>query len=266
MIEFILLVVLGYLIGSISSAIIISRVFALPDPRAEGSKNPGATNVLRLSGMHYAAGVVIADILKGTLPVLIGQLFHASPTTLGFTALAAVVGHVFPIFFEFKGGKGVATAIGAMYGLNLFLGVLVSAIWLLLANFTRYASLASIITVCLAPLLAITIMGELDVFPPLFFITLLVLYKHRNNITRLMDGNEPKIKLKQNILEEVMESPQSPQPEEAAPVVVVEEKPVTVEEVAAEKPVKKAKTTKVESTTEEKPARKPRVKKPSQPL
>lgn len=280
MIEFILLITLAYLMGSVCSAVIVSQMFSLPDPRIQGSKNPGATNVLRLSGKHYAAMVIVADILKGTIPVAIAHYFDASLITLGFTALAAVIGHMYPVFFEFKGGKGVATAIGALLGLQFFLGVLVSATWLIIAKFTRYSSLASIISICLAPLYAIILMGNLDIFPPLFFITILVLYKHRENITRLIDGTESKIKFKAPILEEVMEpdnSVQAPatsntQDLKVAPEPIVKKekakkatpKTATKKAEPAKKtktPATKAKTSKTKDAATPKKASKPKVKK-----
>lgn len=220
MIQFIVLVALAYLMGSVCSAIIVSKLFSLPDPREEGSQNPGATNVLRLAGKQYAAIVIIADMLKGTIPVVIGHMFNASEVTLGFTALAAVIGHIYPVFFGFKGGKGVATALGAFLGLNFLFGVSVAALWLLVAYFGGFSSLASIVALSAAPILGIVLVGNVDVFPPLFILTLLILYKHQNNISRLINKTEPKIKLKKNLLDEVMNS--SDFVEET--VVVVKEK------------------------------------------
>lgn len=202
---FIFMVVLGYLMGSICSAVIICKACSLPDPRMEGSKNPGATNVLRLAGKQYAALVMAADLLKGTIPVLIAKMLDADPVTVSFTALAAVVGHMYPVFFQFKGGKGVATAIGALLGFHFLVGVFVAATWLLVAKFSRYSSLASITSIGLAPLYSLLLIQNLNIFLPIFAIALLILYKHRDNITRLIDGNESKIKLKQNVIEEIME-------------------------------------------------------------
>ncbi|KTD23958.1 glycerol-3-phosphate 1-O-acyltransferase PlsY [Legionella maceachernii] len=199
---FIFFMVLGYVFGSICSAVIVSRIFSLPDPRISGSRNPGATNVLRLAGKKYAAIVLIADMLKGLLPVLLAKAFDVSPITVSFTCLATVLGHMYPVFFGFHGGKGVATAIGSLLGLHFILGVMVIATWLLIANFTRYSSLASIASMALAPLYALLTIGRLDIFPPLFFIALFILYKHRNNITRLIDGEEPKIKFNRSSLNE----------------------------------------------------------------
>lgn len=200
--------------GSICSAVIVCRLFGLPDPRVEGSKNPGATNVLRLAGKQYAIIVMIIDLLKGTIPVLIAKYFNASPIIVGFTALAAVVGHMYPVFFGFKGGKGVATAIGALLGFHFILGIVVSATWLIVAKFSKFSSLASMVSMSLTPIYAIMIIGDSNVFPPLLMIAILIVYKHRNNITRLMDGVEPKIKFRHSVIEEVMES----FPEPAKPV------------------------------------------------
>jgi glycerol-3-phosphate acyltransferase PlsY len=187
--------IVAYLVGSVCSAVIVCRLFDLPDPRVEGSQNPGATNVLRIAGKQYAAIVLLADMLKGFLPVLLANLLGAGPTLMGFTCFAAVIGHMYPVFFGFKGGKGVATAIGAMLGFHLFLGVMVIATWLLIANFTRLASLASILSMTLAPFYSLFIVRSSVAFPPLIFITIFIIYQHRNNLTRLMDGNEPKITL-----------------------------------------------------------------------
>lgn len=218
---FILVVAVGYLCGSICSAIIVSQIFSLPNPCSQGSKNPGATNVLRLAGKKYAAIVLLSDMLKGLLPVLLAKFLGAGPATLGFTCLAAVIGHMYPVFFDFKGGKGVATALGALLGLHFIMGVVVIATWLLIANFTRYSSLASIVSLTLAPLLAVASIGNPDSFPPILLMTILIVYKHRDNILRLIDGNEPKIQRKND---EIVEN------NEALP----EDKPIEVFEEIAE--------------------------------
>ena len=192
---FIIDVIVAYLVGSLSTAIIISRLFNLPDPRANGSKNPGATNMLRLAGKKYAAIVLIGDMLKGLLPLLLAHLLDSSPALLGFTCLAAVFGHMYPVFFDFKGGKGVATALGAFLGFHFVMGAVVIATWLLIANFSRYASLASIIAITFAPFYSLFVVGNLSAFLPLISITIFVLYQHRDNISRLINGDEPKIKL-----------------------------------------------------------------------
>lgn len=244
----IFLVALGYVMGSFCSAVIVCRLFNLPDPREEGSKNPGATNVLRLAGKQYAAIVMLADLLKGTIPVVLAKMFGASDITVSFTALAAVVGHMYPLFFEFKGGKGVATAIGALLGFHFIMGVVVAATWLLVAKFSRYSSLASITAITLSPFYTLLLVGRQEVLPPLFIMVVLILFKHRHNITRLIDGVEPKIKLKSNVLEEVMEPPhhvmhkeeEPPKKEEQLPLL---KKDAPVAAIQSTKPQSK-KTTK----------------------
>ncbi|MBA3537871.1 MAG: glycerol-3-phosphate 1-O-acyltransferase PlsY [Tatlockia sp.] len=200
---FIFVVVIGYLLGSICSAVVVSRLFSLPDPRVEGSQNPGATNVLRLAGKKYAVIVLIGDMLKGLIPVVLAKALGAGPVIAAFTGLAAVMGHMYPIFFGFRGGKGVATAIGALLGLDIILGVMVIVSWLLIANFTRYASLASLISIGLSPIYSLFIFNKLEVLTPLFFIALFVLYQHRNNVTRLIDGEEPKLRFSKSLNEEM---------------------------------------------------------------
>jgi len=199
----VLVIVAGYLSGSLCSAIIVSRLFSLPDPCSEGSKNPGATNVLRLAGKKYAALVLLGDMLKGVLPVLLARVLELPDVIVGFTCLAAVVGHMYPVFFGFKGGKGVATAFGAFLALHFLMGIVLIATWLLIANISRYSSLASIITITLAPLYAIVSTGNMACFPALIIITVLVLYQHRNNVVRLIDGQEPELRLRHKQLSDL---------------------------------------------------------------
>lgn len=186
-------ILIAYLVGSVCSAVIICKMFDLPDPRTNGSQNPGATNVLRLAGKSYAIIVLLADMLKGLLPVLLAKVLGAGPITIAFTCLAAVIGHIYPIFFRFKGGKGVATAIGALLGFHFILGVMVIATWLIVAKFTRYSSLASLLSMIFAPFYSIFAVGSIDAFLPIFFIALIIIYQHRDNIVRLVDGKESKI-------------------------------------------------------------------------
>lgn len=200
---FVFVVAIAYLSGSVCSAVIVSRIFDLPDPRTAGSKNPGATNVLRLAGKHYAAIVLFADMLKGFIPVLLAQLLGASPNVVAFTCFAAVMGHMFPVFFEFKGGKGMATAIGALLGFHFMLGIAVAATWLLIANFFRYSSLASIISIILMPFYAIIITHDSAILTPLSLMMLFILYQHRDNFTRLLDGSESKIKLSHHDISDI---------------------------------------------------------------
>ena len=191
-----IIVILGaYFIGSVCSAVIVSKLFNLPDPRLNGSNNPGATNVLRLAVSKYAALVLVADMLKGTLPVYFAGLLHASPSVLALTCLAAVLGHIYPVFFDFKGGKGVATALGALIGFHPLAGLTVLLTWILIAYFSRYSSLASIVAILLAPFYCMIDFTKIITFLPIFFITAIVLYQHQNNIIRLFNGDEPKIKV-----------------------------------------------------------------------
>lgn len=185
--------VFAYLSGSICAAVLVSHIFALPDPRTDGSKNPGATNVLRLSGKKYAAIVLFVDMLKGFLPVLLARWLGESFMVIGFTCFLAVLGHMYPVFFRFQGGKGVATAIGVLFGLHLMLGVWVVGVWLVVAKYTRYSSLASMIAIGLSPLFAAIFDKSFDLFPSIFMIALFIFYKHRQNLTRLVEGTEPQL-------------------------------------------------------------------------
>lgn len=189
-----LLIILGYFSGSICSAILVCRICGLPDPREGGSKNPGATNVLRLHGKKYAAMVFVGDMLKGTIPVLIGHLFGLSPAYLGWISLACVLGHVFPVFFEFKGGKGVATALGCYFGINFLFGVMCLLVWMFMVLWKRYSSLASITMVLAAPFISMFMVHIHALFVPLLAISALILFKHKENIERLMKGEESLVK------------------------------------------------------------------------
>ncbi len=264
---FIFLVVLAYLMGSICSAVIVCRACSLPDPRTEGSKNPGATNVLRIAGKQYAALVMVADLLKGTIPVLIAKLLGADPVTIGFTALAAVIGHMYPVFFDFKGGKGVATAIGALLGFQFLVGISVAATWLLVAKFSRYSSLASITAVGFAPFYSLLLIQRLDIFPPIFIMALLILYKHKENIIRLIDKKEPKIKLKNDVLDSMMEGKTEPAPTSTKNETIPTETVIEVEEVIiTETVVTKPKVKKTTSKKTEEPEKKTKAAKKSAPV
>ncbi|HIC7358671.1 TPA: glycerol-3-phosphate 1-O-acyltransferase PlsY [Legionella pneumophila] len=265
---FIFLILVGYLMGSINSAIILCRTFGLPDPREEGSKNPGATNVLRLGGKQYGILVMVCDALKGILPVIIAKYLSGEPVTIAFTALAAVVGHMYPVFFHFRGGKGVATTIGALLAFHFVIGIMVAATWLLVVNFWRYSSLASIISITLAPFYSLILVGNLNIFPPLFMITILVLYKHRDNFNRLIDGKEPKIKFKHSVIEEIMEASPATSIEQEFPGKEVidtniEKAEKTEQAETVKKPKAKKTTTKTKKTSStEETAKKPKSSKP----
>lgn len=189
----IIFTVIAYLFGSISSAIIISKIFGLTDPRQVGSGNPGATNVLRSGNKTAAALTLLGDMLKGLIPVLITKYFTNDPTTIALVAMAAFFGHLFPIFFGFKGGKGVATALGVYLALHpfLFLGFMVS--WILIAYFFRYSSLAALTSAALSIPVALILFAELHIIGAVFVIVGALFYRHRENIDRLQSGTESKI-------------------------------------------------------------------------
>ncbi len=185
------MIIFAYLLGSVSSAVLICRLLKLPDPRKHGSHNPGATNVLRIGGKLAAAAVLLLDMLKGAIPVWSGYYLDIDPLALGLIGISACLGHIYPIFFHFRGGKGVATALGAVAPIGWGLTSLLGVTWLTAAMITRYSSLAAIITALLAPF-------YVWLFKPLYTLPVamlccLVVLRHHENIRRLMDGTEPKI-------------------------------------------------------------------------
>jgi glycerol-3-phosphate acyltransferase PlsY len=190
------LVLCGYLFGSISTAVLTCRLMGLPDPRTEGSRNPGATNVLRLGGKKAAFLTLTGDMLKGLVPVLIAQALHASPLILSATALAAFLGHLYPVFFGFQGGKGVATALGVILGLYLPAGLGVAAIWLLMAFLFRISSLSALTAMLLAPVVFWLLKPEPAFISVMIVITLMLFWRHRSNIRDLLSGTEGKIELR----------------------------------------------------------------------
>ncbi len=184
------LLVASYLIGSISSAVIICKALGLPDPRTQGSKNPGATNVLRLGGKKIAAFVLIFDGLKGAVPVFIGDYYGFGLIALTLTALCTFLGHIFPVFFRFRGGKGVATYLGGLIAINLLVGLIFSLIWLLVAKVLKISSLAALIATALSPFYFYLITGDLRSTAIIGLISLLIFYTHRDNIKRLINKDE----------------------------------------------------------------------------
>jgi glycerol-3-phosphate acyltransferase PlsY len=188
-----LMIPAGYLFGSISTAIIVCKLMGLPDPRTGGSGNPGATNVARLGGKKAAALTLIGDMLKGLIPVLIAHALQAGPTILAGTALAAFVGHLYPVFFGFRGGKGVATALGVIYGLYWPVGLLTTAIWLGMALLFRYSSLAALTAILLTPPGFMWLWPEPPVIVAMAIMTVMLYWRHRSNISNLLSGKEGKI-------------------------------------------------------------------------
>jgi glycerol-3-phosphate acyltransferase PlsY len=190
---FLVLLVIAYLAGSLSTAIIICRFMGLPDPRTQGSKNPGATNMLRLGGKKAAAITLAGDALKGLLPVLLGRLFEQDISQLCLIAIFAFLGHLYPIFFGFKGGKGVATAFGVLTGVSWLVGLLLLATWVLMAIVTRISSISALTAALAAPTFFWFVeQNSVTVILSLVISTLL-LWKHRSNIKDLLAGKEEKI-------------------------------------------------------------------------
>lgn len=192
MIVALLLVVLAYLLGSLSSAVVICRLFGLPDPRTSGSGNPGATNVLRLGGKKAAAMTLVADMLKGLLPTLAAQIADVPLPWVATIGLASVVGHMFPVFFSFRGGKGVATGLGTLLGIHWVTGLLAIAVWLATCLVFRISSLAALVTFVAVPLLFV-VNGRNSTAMVLAIMSVLLFWRHRENIKRLLRGEEPKL-------------------------------------------------------------------------
>ncbi|MCS3904628.1 glycerol-3-phosphate acyltransferase PlsY [Methylohalomonas lacus] len=188
-----LFVIAGYLLGSVASAIVVCRLLGLGDPRAGGSGNPGATNVMRLHGRLPALLTLAGDLLKGLLPVLAAQAFDQAISVVALTGLAAFLGHLYPVFFRFQGGKGVATLIGVLFGLYWLLGLGFVATWLVMAGLFRYSSLAAICAAMLTPVYTALLVPNLLVVGVTGVMTLFLIARHRSNIQNLMAGNEGRI-------------------------------------------------------------------------
>ncbi len=193
---------LGYFVGSLSFAVIVSRVMGLNDPRTYGSKNPGATNVLRSGSKTAAVVTLLLDALKGWLPVVLvkyfGKPYGLEDGTLAMVGLAAFVGHLFPVFFRFQGGKGVATALGVLLGISGVLGLATAASWLIIAYFFRYSSLASLVAAVFAPVYYVFGNGlawylDKSVLLAISVMSLLLIWRHAANITRLIKGTESRL-------------------------------------------------------------------------
>ena len=195
----ILLILGAYLLGSISFAVVVSKSMALPDPYTYGSKNPGATNVLRTGNKKAALFTLLGDALKGWAAVLIARMvLGAEPSgslewVLCAVIIAVFLGHLFPLFHSFRGGKGVATACGILFGINFFLGLATLSTWLIVAFFTRYSSLAAIAAALFAPLYYIFLFGFHPVVLALVIMCVLLIWRHRSNIQNLMNGSETRI-------------------------------------------------------------------------
>jgi glycerol-3-phosphate acyltransferase PlsY len=196
------LIPLAYLIGSISFAVVVSKMMGLPDPYTHGSKNPGATNVLRTGNKLAAALTLIGDAAKGWLAVTIARAVLGDPAQestnilLGLVALAVFIGHLYPVFHRFKGGKGVATAAGILFAISWVLGFATLATWLIVAIFMRYSSLSALCAAVFAPIYFTFLFGTQPMGLAILIMSLLLIYRHRSNIRNLMNGTEERLKKK----------------------------------------------------------------------
>lgn len=185
--------VLGYLLGSVPFAVIVSRVFRLADPRSFGSGNPGATNVLRSGSKAAALLTLLGDAAKGWLAMFITARVGAGETAIAAAGLAAFLGHVFPFTLRFRGGKGVATALGVLLGLSGALAGISAGIWLTVVVFTRYSSLAALAAAAAAPILAWWLLGKIEITVVVAVMCAVLIYRHKSNIRKLLAGSEGRI-------------------------------------------------------------------------
>lgn len=190
-IETLLFIICAYLFGGLNGAILLCRIKGWADPRTQGSKNPGATNILRLHHAQAASAVLIFDLLKGTLPVYLAYFIGYSPVLIGLIGITACLGHIFPPYFQFKGGKAVATGLGTLLPLGMDMTGLVILTWLLSVALTGYASLAAIISAIAAPFFIAQIKPEYTI--AVVMLSLLIIIRHASNIRRLLAGKEKKI-------------------------------------------------------------------------
>ncbi|MFV2032827.1 MAG: glycerol-3-phosphate 1-O-acyltransferase PlsY [Gammaproteobacteria bacterium] len=189
-IESISLILFAYLLGSLSSAILLSRLMGFPDPRTDGSNNPGATNVLRIAGKKAAFFTLLGDCLKGLVPVLVAQWMTDDHLVIALTGFSAFLGHCFPLYFNFKGGKGVATAIAVNVAFNWLTGAIIIAVWLLFAKVFRISSLAAIISFAALPLLIYWQEASLAITGIFSLMSAILIWRHKANIQRLLQGRE----------------------------------------------------------------------------
>jgi glycerol-3-phosphate acyltransferase PlsY len=208
----VLLIPIAYLIGSISFAVVVSKCMRLPDPHTYGSGNPGATNVLRTGNKLAAALTFIGDALKGYFAVMLARIIlgdQSLTSTLSSWVLCGVViavflGHLFPIFHGFKGGKGVATACGILFGVNVILGIATLSTWIIVAVFLRYSSLAALAAAIFGPIYFVFLFGFQPMGISLLSVCLLLIWRHRSNICNLMNGTESRIGSKKDSKQKVL--------------------------------------------------------------
>jgi len=185
--------VLAYLLGSVSSAVVIARLMGLPDPRSIGSKNPGATNILRYGGKKAAILTLAGDVLKGVIPVVIAHAVTADAAIIALTGFGAFLGHLFPVFFGFRGGKGVATALGVWLAINPWVGLGLLVTWLAMALLFRYSSLAALTASVAAPFYVAWLSPGSAYLAAMIGMSAILIFRHRSNIRNLIAGTETKI-------------------------------------------------------------------------
>jgi glycerol-3-phosphate acyltransferase PlsY len=188
-----LMLLLAYLIGSVPFAVIVSRAFGIADPRSFGSGNPGATNVLRSGNKMAALLTLLGDAAKGWLAMVLVDALGGDATTVGGAGLAAFLGHLYPVFLKFKGGKGVATALGVLLGFHWLLALIAVLTWVTVAAVTRYSSLAALAAAVEAPVAAWIFTGRMEIVMPVAVMSALLIWRHRENIQRLRAGSEGRI-------------------------------------------------------------------------
>lgn len=193
MLIYALAIIASYLLGSIASAILVCRLMGKDDPRSEGSGNPGATNILRLHGKQAAIFALLGDALKGFLPVMIVGLFGATDLLIALCALAAFMGHLYPVFFGFRGGKGVATFVGVLFGIYWPLGLGFIGSWLVMALIFRYSSLAALSAAAMVPLYTLWLLPQPSVIAAIILMVVFLFWRHQSNIKNLLAGTENKI-------------------------------------------------------------------------
>ena len=193
LLQTLLFILLGYLLGSLPFAVIVSRIYGLDDPRSHGSGNPGATNVLRTGSKSAALLTLLGDALKGWLAVWLATHFGGENLAIAGAGLAAFLGHVFPIFLRFKGGKGVATALGVLAGFHPVLALAAMVTWLVVALVTRYSSVAAIVAAIEAPFVTWILSGQIELTVAAGLMSALLIWRHGGNIQRLRDGTESRI-------------------------------------------------------------------------
>ncbi len=185
--------VLSYLLGSVSSAVVVARLMGLPDPRSIGSKNPGATNVLRYGGKKAAILTLAGDVLKGVIPVLLARAVTADATIIALTGFGAFLGHLLPAFFGFRGGKGVATALGVWLAINPWVGLALLLTWLVMAVLFRYSSLAALTASVTAPFYVWWLSPGPAYLAAMLVMSAILVFRHRSNIRNLIAGTETRI-------------------------------------------------------------------------